>query len=253
MPNKLPKANKITASGFEDQLSTIVLSGSDQDGSVTGYVLTSLPSNGTLYLDAARTVPAALNTVYASSTVYFLPASNFSGVSSFNYSVRDNQGGVSSSSASVTLNVAAVNDAPVVDLNGSAGGTSATLAYSAGGPAARIAPSAVVTDIDSSKFSGGSLRVAITQNKAVSDQLTISTDASVTVSGGSVFVAGVKVGTISGGSNGSDLVINLISGASPSSVSILLEHIAYSNSSANPPTSARALTFTWRRYCEWRD
>ncbi|WP_210212153.1 hypothetical protein [Mesorhizobium sp. M8A.F.Ca.ET.057.01.1.1] len=173
-----------------------------------------------------------------------MPGSNFNGAASFNYNVVDNKGGVSASSASVTINVAAVNDAPVLDLNGAAGGTSATLTYSPGGSAARIAPSATVTDIDSSKFGGGSLRVSITQNKAVSDQLTISTDASVTISNGSVFVAGIKVGTVSGGSNGSDLVVSLVNGATPSSVSVLLEHVSYSNSLGSPPASPRTVTFS---------
>ncbi|TPL71193.1 hypothetical protein FJ941_28830, partial [Mesorhizobium sp. B2-3-13] len=244
MANKLPKADKITVNGLEDHLSTIVLSGSDPDGSVTGYSVSSLPSNGTLYLDAAHTTLAAINTVYASKTFYFLPGLNFNGAASFNYNVVDNKGGISSSSASVTINVAAVNDAPILDLNGAAGGTSTTLSYSPGGSAARIAPSATVADIDSSKFGGGSLRVSITQNKAVSDQITISTDASVTISNGSVFVAGIKVGTVSGGSNGSDLVVSLVSGATPSSVSVLLEHISYSNSLGSPPTSARTVAFT---------
>jgi hypothetical protein len=52
---------------------------------------------------------------------------NFNGSTSFNYTVTDNQGGVSTSSAVATITVAAVNDAPLIDLNGSASGTSATL------------------------------------------------------------------------------------------------------------------------------
>jgi hypothetical protein len=124
--NKLPKANKVTTSGFEDQLITVALSGTDQDGSIRGYTLTSLPTNGTLYLDAAHTQVAALST-YLTSTFYFVPSQNFNGSTSFNYTVTDNQGGVSTSSAVATITVAAVNDAPLIDLNGSASGTSATL------------------------------------------------------------------------------------------------------------------------------
>ncbi|BCH07959.1 hypothetical protein MesoLj131c_22170 [Mesorhizobium sp. 131-3-5] len=245
MANKLPKATPQTSfSGSEDHLITVTLSGTDQDGTVTGYILASLPSNGTLYLDAAHTQPALINSVYSTNTFYFLPSVDFSGTASFNFNVRDNQGGVSSSTGSITINVTAVNDAPVVDLNGAASGTSASLNYSPGGAAAKIAPSATVTDIDSSKFGGGSLRVSITQNKATSDQLTIATDATVTVSNGSVFVAGTKVGAVSGGSNGSDLIISLANGATPSLVSTLLEHISYSNSLGTPPSSPRTVTFT---------
>uniref|UniRef100_UPI0005631422 Ig-like domain-containing protein n=1 Tax=Mesorhizobium sp. WSM3224 TaxID=1040986 RepID=UPI0005631422 len=244
MANKLPKATPRSFSGSEDHLITVALSGTDQDGTVTGYILASLPSNGSLYLDAAHTQPALTNTLYSTNTFYFLPAADFSGTASFNFNVRDNQGGVSSSTGSITINVAAVNDAPVVDLNGAASGTSASLNYSPGSSGARIAPSATVADIDSSKFGGGSLRVSITQNKATSDQLTIATDASVTMSNGSVLVGGTKVGTLSGGSNGTDLVISLANTATPSLVAVVLEHISYSNSSVTPPSSPRTVTFT---------
>ncbi|BCG75459.1 hypothetical protein MesoLj113a_66170 [Mesorhizobium sp. 113-1-2] len=245
MANKLPKATtQITFNGSEDHLITVTLSGTDQDGTVTGYILTSLPSNGILYLDAAHTQPALLNTAYSTATFYFLPAADFNGSTSFNFNVRDNQGGVSSSTGAVTINVAAVNDAPVVDLNGAASGTSGTLNYSPGGSAAKIAPSATITDIDSTKFSGGSLRVSITQNKATSDQLTIATDASVTISNGSVFVSGTKVGAVSGGTNGTDLVISFANSATPSLAATVLEHISYSNSSVTPPQSPRTVTFT---------
>ena len=72
-----------------------------------------------------------------------------------------------------------------------------------------------------------------------SDQLSILTDATVSVSKGNVFVGGVKVGTILAGhtgSNGSDLTLNLLKGATASAVSILLNHVAYANSSADSLT-----------------
>ena len=73
MPKQLPKATKLKLSGFEDQSLVIALSGSDQDGSITGYVLTSLPSNGNLFLDASLTIPATIGTVYLSNTFSFFP------------------------------------------------------------------------------------------------------------------------------------------------------------------------------------
>ncbi|WP_449360817.1 hypothetical protein [Alishewanella longhuensis] len=39
---------------------TINLAGTDSDGSVAGYVIKSLPSNGLLYSDAAMTSPIAV-------------------------------------------------------------------------------------------------------------------------------------------------------------------------------------------------
>ncbi|MBY5360206.1 DUF4347 domain-containing protein, partial [Rhizobium leguminosarum] len=75
MPSKLLKTNKITSVRFRDQLSNSMLIGLDQNGMVSGSILTSLPPNRTSYLDAAR---AIITTVRASVTSY--SASNFSGV-----------------------------------------------------------------------------------------------------------------------------------------------------------------------------
>src|SRR5262245_43082298 len=211
MPNKLPKANKITSAALEDQLTPVILSGSDPDGTITGYTLASLPTNGTLYLDAAGVVPAVVGVNYNSNTFYFLPNANFNGKSSFNFLVTDNQNGISASAATVTFDVAAVNDAPVVDMNGSASGNSVTLAYKANDPPLIIAPSALVTDIDSANFGGGSISVSITQNGTASDQLSITTDSIVSLTAqGNVLVNGIKIGTLAAnGSNGSDLLIGL--------------------------------------------
>jgi hypothetical protein len=71
MANKLPKANKLTLSTFEDQLATVVLSGTDQDGSIAKYSLTALPSNGVLYLDASHTQAASLNVAYTTNVLFF--------------------------------------------------------------------------------------------------------------------------------------------------------------------------------------
>lgn len=246
MPNKQPKANKLAIAGFEDGLIQIVLSGSDPDGTITGYTLTSLPSHGTLYLDLAHTQSALLNVTYASNTFYFLPDKDFSGNATFSYSVRDNQN-ATSPTAAVTINITNVNDSPVLDLNGAAPGTSTTLNYLSAGGVARIAPAASVTDIDLINFAGGTLRASISQNGTSADRLTIDTDLTVTVANTAVFVGGIKVGTIStsqNGANGSDLLINLVNGATPAAVSTLLEHIGYSNTSVNPLTPSRTVTFT---------
>ena len=75
-------------------------------------------------------------------------------------SAIDNNSG-SSLTRTDTINVIPVNDAPVVDLNGAATGTSTTVNYTENDALSVIAPSAIVTDIDSTDFNGGSLRVAI--------------------------------------------------------------------------------------------
>ncbi|BAV47442.1 Integrins alpha chain [Mesorhizobium loti] len=247
MANKLPKANKLTLSCLEDHTLTIILSGLDQDGTVTGYSLSSLPSNGTLFVDSATTQIAVVGFNYPTNTFYFIPATNFSGAASFSYNVRDNSGGLSASPAVVTINVAPVNDAPTLDLNGSNPGTSETLLYTPGNGATRIAPLAAVADFDSANFGGGTLQVSIQQNKSPTDQLGIVGDASLSVSKGAIFINNVKIGSVSptlNGANGSDLLISLTNAATPAQASSLLEHITYSNSTANPSVAPRTVLFT---------
>src|SRR5205807_366935 len=77
--------------------------------------------------------------------------------------------------------------------------------------------------------------------------LSIATDSIVTVSNGGVFVSGVKVGSIvvgHNGANGSNLAISLVTGATPNSITTLVEHIAYSNSSLNVSPSTLSVAFT---------
>ncbi len=54
--NTPPVAVNLTPSGAEDTPISVTLSGTDPDGTVTGFVLGSLPANGALYLDAGLTI-----------------------------------------------------------------------------------------------------------------------------------------------------------------------------------------------------
>jgi hypothetical protein len=158
-----------------------------------------------------------------------------------------NDGEDTSATREVNINVARANDAPVMDLDAGALGTSAALAYNIGDPLTRIAPAGTVVDIDSANLSGGSLRVAFSDNGAPDDQLAIVTDAAVTLTGfagSTVRINGTAIGTVFGGSNGTDLVVIFNSNATPARVQALLEHIGYSNPSASPSTLPREVTFT---------
>jgi VCBS repeat-containing protein len=150
-------------------------------------------------------------------------------------------GGVdtSSLSAASTVDVLPVNDAPVVNLGG------ATLSYTENAAAAAIAPTGLVTDVDSADFNGGSLTVHFSANGAAEDQLSILTDASVSVSAGTVSVNGLAVGSVTGGVNSADLVIAFnTNNATQTAISTLIEHIGYANSSDDPSTAARSVSFT---------
>ncbi|HEY1026992.1 MAG TPA: retention module-containing protein, partial [Pseudomonas sp.] len=112
--NDAPVANAVSATGNEDQAARIQvnLSGSDVDGSVTGFTLDSVPANGTLYASAnGGTALQAGDNV--TGPVYFVPARDWNGTTTFEYSAVDNDGVTSVDKATATITVAAVNDRPV--------------------------------------------------------------------------------------------------------------------------------------------
>ncbi|EZH83806.1 outer membrane adhesin like protein, partial [Ectopseudomonas composti] len=112
--NDAPVANAVSASGNEDQAARIQvnLSGSDVDGSVTGFTLGSIPANGTLYA-SANGGPALQAGDSVSGPVYFVPNKDWNGTTTFDYSAVDNDGATSVDKATATITVAPVNDRPV--------------------------------------------------------------------------------------------------------------------------------------------
>lgn len=159
--------------------------------------------------------------------------------------VTANDGQGPSAARDLTVTLAAVNDAPVLDLNGSASGTSVTLAWRGGDPAIRIAPAGSILDADSANFNGGSLRAELTQNGTLADQLVILADGVVTLTNGGATVAinGTAIGTVSGGGNGAALVIGFTSAsATPANVQAVLDRIGYTSTAAS--TATKQVTFT---------
>ncbi|MBK6653635.1 MAG: tandem-95 repeat protein [Zoogloea sp.] len=113
--NETPTVANVTASGAEDPATPIpvTLTGADVDGAVTSLTLADLPANGTLYRDAAMTQPVTAGTPLAATagavTLYFQPAPNWNGSTSFHFTATDNNGG-SSSQATASINVTPVTD-----------------------------------------------------------------------------------------------------------------------------------------------
>ncbi|PAY17842.1 hypothetical protein CKO51_19305 [Rhodopirellula sp. SM50] len=95
--NDAPTANAQSVSTSEDTQLAITLSGNDLDGDSLGYILVAGPANGTL-------VGSGANRTYT-------PDANFHGGDSFTFKVNDGQ--VDSPVVTVSIDVTAVNDAPV--------------------------------------------------------------------------------------------------------------------------------------------
>ncbi|MFP8818626.1 tandem-95 repeat protein, partial [Acinetobacter johnsonii] len=104
--NDAPVPNVTSATGNEDTVIAVNLSGSDVDGTVASFKLTSLPANGTFYSNAAATNPLTLASVISATsnaaTIYFKPNTNWNGTTTFQYSATDNQNLVSVTNATGT-------------------------------------------------------------------------------------------------------------------------------------------------------
>ena len=121
--NEAPNTNAITTSGAEDATSiAITITGTDVDAgdSVASFHITGVPGGGqgVLYSDAGLTTVVTSGTDVAATgnaaTLYFVPAANFNGPVTFQAAATDAHGPLTDATpATETINVTAVDDAPV--------------------------------------------------------------------------------------------------------------------------------------------
>ena len=156
-------------------------------------------------------------------------------------------GGALTYSATATIDITPINDAPVLDLDVVSPGNDAAASFTEGDSPLTLAPDAVLTD-DNSSFDGATLTITFTANGSTDDQLTVNNigtgPGELGVSGTDVTYEGTIVGTISGGDNGNPLVITFNADACHCAVQLAMENIAFSNSSDTPSTDQRTVSFT---------
>ncbi|GLZ84752.1 hypothetical protein Pres01_08030 [Metapseudomonas resinovorans] len=135
--NDAPQTNAASAIGNEDTVIAVNLSGSDVDGTVASFKLTSIPANGTFYSDAAATNSLTLASVIAATgngaTIYFKPDANWNGTYSFQYAATDNQSLVDATPATGTITVNSVNDAPETIVTSATGNEDTVIAVNLNG------------------------------------------------------------------------------------------------------------------------
>ena len=111
--NDAPETNAVTVTGDEDTLVTINLAGTDADGTVTGFVIKSLPANGVLYSDSLMTATVSVGDL-VNGPVYFRPDTNWNGSTSLTYVAKDNMGFEDATPATVAITITPVADAAVL-------------------------------------------------------------------------------------------------------------------------------------------
>jgi hypothetical protein len=270
--NDAPSGADNSATLFEDATYTFTTADfatgfSDaENNAFAGIKVTALAGAGTLMYDAdgaggAAAAVVAPNAVISAADIAagkltFVPGVNGYGApyTTFEFAVKDD-GGVANgglefdqSASTFTFNVTSVNDAPVLDLDSGAGGTGVAAAYTEADPATMLAPAATVTDADSADFNGGTLTVSFTANGTAADQLAVrnvGTGAGqIGVSVANITYGGTTIGTFTGGTNGSDLVITLNGSATAAAVQELARNVSFSNNSNAPSVLPRSVGFT---------
>ncbi len=154
-------------------------------------------------------------------------------------SLTDGDGGTSAT-VMTFVNVAAVNNAPTI------GAFDVTVTYVENAAPLLIDSNATVSDVDSLDFGGGILSVTLTENSENDDRLAVRNQGSaanqVGVIGNQVSFSGTTIGSISGGTFGSDpLQIMFTSNASPLAVQAVLRNITFHTLSQKPSTLARTV------------
>ncbi len=155
------------------------------------------------------------------------------------FTISDGDGG-SSTPVQKSITITPVNDVPVLTVDSSASYTENALPI-------RIAPNAVVTDVDSLNFRGGLLKAVITANAQSGDHLSISNSG---IGAGKIGVdalgwvtfGGVRIGRPSG-LNTVSLSVTLTNAATPAAVQELVRSISFYAGGDNPIANVRNISF----------
>ncbi|MFO0425041.1 MAG: FG-GAP-like repeat-containing protein [Planctomyces sp.] len=138
--------------------------------------------------------------------------------------LSDGDGGTSNQ-PSKSIRVTPTNDAPVIN------GFDTPVTYTIGSLPVPLDTNATITDPDSMNFSGGRLTVQLVTGFSAQDRLTIRNQGTqigrVGVTGSTVTYGGVAVGTFSGGTGGTALLIVLNPAATPTAVQAVLRNVAF--------------------------
>ena len=199
---------------------SLTFNDSDPEGDAFSIVAVANPVGGTVSL--------------AGSSISFTPDADHFGPASFEYTVRD--AGGREATATVSIDVAAVNDAPTIDLDTTvpADGTGFLSGWTEGEPPVALADaSLMVADVDSTTLTQA---VVTLVNGEVGDELVAAAPPpglTVTTSpAGPLALAGSQV-----------LTLTASAGTTPAELATWLGTVAYRNVGENPQGGERLVSF----------
>ncbi|HSI00427.1 MAG TPA: hypothetical protein VLA02_07475, partial [Reyranella sp.] len=137
--------------------------------------------------------------------------------------------GHSNGTTTVTMNVAASSDAPVVDLNGGGAGNDGTASFIEQTPVL-IAASATITDVDSANLTSLTATLTARPDGNAVESLSLNAAAAAAASGLTVTYAAATG------------VLSITGPASKATYQAILDGILYNNTSDAPTTTARTVT-----------
>jgi VCBS repeat-containing protein len=171
----------------------------------------------------------------------YTPAQDYNGPVSFNYTTSD---GTLTASSTASLTLAAVDDAPAFSASDLAP------VYQTGSDPVVLAGNVSVSDVDNANFAGGSLTVTVTDGGHQGDTLIIAGDQHISLNGNTVMFdadgsgegGAVAIGTLTDNIN--SLTIALNTHADDAAVAALSQAIEFENTTSNPDTGTRTVTFS---------
>ncbi|HEX8194279.1 MAG TPA: FG-GAP-like repeat-containing protein [Allosphingosinicella sp.] len=238
-----------------DTLAGIAVTGNAESGQGTWQYF-----NGTVWVAVAAPTASDALVLAAGTALRFLPAAGFAGPAPLLTAVLidDSVGPVttgarldvaakaldpqySADPLTIGATVFGANAAPVVDLNGAAGGVDASLAYAENAGPVAILPDAVVSDSDSTNFDGGKLTVVGVIEAG--ETITLAGPSFVyDESSNTMSVDGVTIGTLFAASGG--LGIDLNANATPALIQQLLRALRFESAGDAPVAGDRLVSVT---------
>ncbi|MBM4075013.1 MAG: hypothetical protein FJ267_05145, partial [Planctomycetes bacterium] len=212
------------------------------NGSTMGNIAISSNLNGVLRLSSAGATATLAQWQAALRAVKYSNSSEAPSTTARNITFVVNDGTGNSLPLANTVNVTAVNDAPVITLFDTA------ITYTENGVGQVLDINTVVTDVDSANFDTGKLTVQLINNGQSTDRLEIRHQGvaagQVGVNGANVTFGGVLIGTFTGGAGTTALVVTFNTSATPTIVQAVLRNITFRSLSENPSTTARVVRVT---------